>query len=65
MKAPELRAKTDEELAKELDASYKELLQLRIRLATKQLANYSTLRAARKNVARIRTIMKERQLART
>ncbi len=65
MKPQELRAKTNEELATELEAGYKELLQLRVRLATKQLANYNILRGAKRNIARIHTIIKERQLART
>ena len=63
MKAQELRAKTDEELTGALEASYKELLQLRIQLATKQLANFNNLRATRKDLARIRTILRERVIA--
>ena len=48
MRAHEMRELTDQELSRELESSYKEILNLRIRLATKQLTNTSQIRIARK-----------------
>ena len=62
MRASEVRELSDEDLASELEESYKELLNLRIRLATKQLSNTSQMRVVKKNVARIQTVMRERNV---
>jgi large subunit ribosomal protein L29 len=56
-----MRELTDQELSRELESSYKEILNLRIRLATKQLTNTSQIRIARKNTARLNTIIRERR----
>lgn len=58
----EIRALSSEELKKQLDGAYRELLNLRFRLATKQLVNYHEIRNVRKRIARIKTIMREREL---
>ena len=63
MKVEEIRALSDEELAKQLDAAHKELFDLRFRLATKQLVNHRQIRETKKRIARLKTIMKERELA--
>lgn len=62
MRASEVRELSDEDLVSELEESYKELLNLRIRLATKQLSNTSQMRVVKKNVARIQTVMRERNV---
>ena len=64
MPVDDLRAMTDEELATELDESHRAAMNLRFRAATMQLANVTEIRSVRKRVARIYTIMRERQLAR-
>jgi large subunit ribosomal protein L29 len=61
MRAHEIRQLNDQELQKELEDSYKELLNLRFRVATKQLANTAQIRTARKNIARLITVVRERQ----
>ena len=61
MRAHEMRELTDQELNTELDESYRELLNLRFRIATKQLANSSQIRVTRKNLARLNTVIRERQ----
>ena len=63
MRASEVRELSDEDLVSELEGSYKELLNLRIRLATKQLSNTSQIRVVKKNVARIQTVMRERNVS--
>ena len=62
MKTGEIRALGHEELAKQLEGAHRELLDLRFRLATKQLVNHREIPRIRKKIARIKTIMKEREL---
>lgn len=59
----ETRALTDEQLQEELVKSYQELMNLRFRAATNQLPNTNLPRSVRKSVARLKTVMRERQLA--
>jgi len=59
----EIRAFSTEDLAKQLDESYRELFNLRFRLATRQLTNYNEIRNVRKRIARFKTVMRERELA--
>jgi|KNS12BottometaT_FD_k123_207356_2 large subunit ribosomal protein L29 len=58
----EIRAKSDEDLRAELDESYVELMNLRFRWATRQITNVYELKKVRKNIARILTVLKEREL---
>jgi large subunit ribosomal protein L29 len=62
LKVAEIRTLNSDELKKKLDESYRELFNLRFRLATKQLGNYHEIRNVRKKVAKIKTIMREREL---
>ena len=63
MEIDDLRALVDEDLATELDEAHRELMNLRFRVATMQLANVTQVKRARKRIARINTIMTERELA--
>jgi len=58
----EFRALSTEDLAKQMEDSKQELLNLRFRLATKQLVNHRELPMVRKRIARIKTILREREL---
>lgn len=60
LKAQELRTFSQEELKGQLNDSYRELLNLRFRLATKQLVNYHEIRNVKKRIARIKTVIRER-----
>lgn len=60
MKASELRAKNDDELQKELESLMKARFGLRMQLATQQLTNTSQMKKVRRDIARVRTIMKEK-----
>jgi large subunit ribosomal protein L29 len=62
VKMEEFRALGNEELTKQLEGAYQELFNLRFRLETKQLVNHRELSRARKQIARIRTIIREREL---
>lgn len=62
MRIQEIRVLSSEELKKQLDEAYRELFNLRFRLATRQLVNYQEIRNVRKRIARIKTIIRERDL---
>ena len=62
MKLEEIRALGDEALVKQLDEAHQELFNLRFRLETKQLVNHRELSRARKQIARIKTVIREREL---
>ena len=63
MKVEEILALSNEELVKQLEAAHHELFDLRLRLATKQLVNHRQIWGTRKKIARLKTIMKERELS--
>ena len=63
MRVDKIRAMNSKELSKQLEDARQELFNLRFRHATRQLANYSELYKVRRKIARIKTIMRERELA--
>ena len=63
MKLKEFRDLSDSDLAKQLEETHQELFNLRFRLATKQLVNHRELRRVKKKVARLKTLLRERELA--
>jgi len=60
MKASEIRGKSGEELQKELESLLRAQFGLRMQLATQQLSNTSQLKKMKRDIARVRTIMKEK-----
>jgi large subunit ribosomal protein L29 len=62
LKIDEVRALADAELLKRLGEARQELFNLTIRLSTRQLANHRELPRVRKKIARMETIIKEREL---
>ncbi|ADD03199.1 ribosomal protein L29 [Thermoanaerobacter mathranii subsp. mathranii str. A3] len=62
MKAKEIRELTNEELLQKLSELKAELFNLRFQLATGQLDNPMRIRDVRKTIARIKTILREREL---
>ena len=61
MKTTELRNKSVEELAKKLDELKKDLFMLRMQHATNQLDNPMQIAAVKKDIARIKTIIREKE----
>jgi large subunit ribosomal protein L29 len=61
MKPADVRAKTDDELAGELDILGKEIFNLRFQRANGQLENTARVRQVRRDIARINTILGERR----
>tara|TARA_B100001750_G_scaffold247927_1_gene275686 strand:+ start:11438 stop:11650 length:213 start_codon:yes stop_codon:yes gene_type:complete len=62
MNKKDIISKNDIELSEELDSSQKELMELRFQVATMQLADTSAIRSMRRKIARIKTIMRQREL---
>lgn len=62
MKAKELRDMEAVELLKKLEGLKEELFNLRFQLATNQLENPMRIREIRRDIARVKTILKEREL---
>jgi large subunit ribosomal protein L29 len=60
VKTSELRGKNADDLKKELEALLRAQFGLRMQVATQQLANTSQLKKVRRDIARVRTIMKEK-----
>ncbi|MBU3724533.1 MAG: 50S ribosomal protein L29 [Burkholderiaceae bacterium] len=63
MKASELRTKDDAALSKELEDLLRAHFNLRMQHATQQLANTSQLTAVRRDIARVKTLIRERKAA--
>jgi large subunit ribosomal protein L29 len=61
--AHDFRNLSDAELVQKLHEAHQELMNLRFRLATKQLDNTSRLRVVRLEIARLETVKRERELA--
>ena len=62
MKTKEFRELTTEELNKKVDEAKDELFKLRFRLATGQLDNTMQIKEVRRRIARVKTIIREREL---
>jgi large subunit ribosomal protein L29 len=60
MKANELRAKSGDELQKELNELLRAQFGLRMQHATQQLANTSQIKKVRRDIARARTVIREK-----
>lgn len=63
MKPSEFREMSNEELVEALAEAREERFNLRFQVATNQLDNTARLTAVKKDIARIRTVMRERELA--
>ncbi len=62
-KTEEIRKLTDVDIEKELEEAYRRLFSLRLQSETRQITNHRELPAAKRLIARLKTIQRERQLA--
>jgi large subunit ribosomal protein L29 len=62
MKPAEIRALSTEEIRARLEDARENYFKLRFQLATGQLADHSRLKWARREIARLATILREREL---
>ena len=60
--AVELRARDDDELRHDLEEAHQALFNLRFQASTRQLADVSQVGNARRKIARIRTLIREREI---
>ena len=60
MKVSELRERSGDDLQKELEALLRAQFGLRMQVATQQLSNTSQLKKTKRDIARVRTIMREK-----
>ena len=63
MQPYEIRIQTTSEIGQHLDEAYEELFNLRFQKHTGQLKNMARLRQVRRDIARLKTIMREREIA--
>ncbi len=64
MKADKIRELTDEELIRKVSNYKEELFNLRFQIATGQLDNPMRIRDVRKNIARCKTVLRQREISR-
>ncbi len=62
MKPEEIRALSNEEIMSRLDEAYEEMFNLRFQHSIGQLPNPVRMRIVRKDIARMKTILRERQI---
>lgn len=60
MKASELRGKDEAALTKELNELLKAQFSLRMQVATQQLSNTAQLKKVRRDIARVKTVMNQK-----
>jgi large subunit ribosomal protein L29 len=63
MKAQDIRQLTRQEIMERIDEEEKNLSQMRFQLTTSQLANTSQVRYVRRDIARLKTVLKELERA--
>lgn len=63
MKVGEIRALSDDEIVSRLEDAREEHFKLRFQFATAQLTDYTRLRQIRRDIARLATVLRERELA--
>ena len=63
MKVEDIRALNTEEIARQLEAAHQELFDLRFRAATKQLVNHREIPRVKRTIARMETVLRDRELA--
>jgi large subunit ribosomal protein L29 len=62
LKPEEIRILSDGEIRKKIDENDKELVNLSVRVASRQLVNHRELAKVKRDVARLNTILKEKEL---
>lgn len=65
MQAQEIRTLSTEEIENRLDESYQSLFRLRFDWASGQLEDNNRVRAVKRDIARLKTILREREIAAT
>ncbi len=61
----DIRFMDDKDLSDEFESTQKELMNLRFRSATMQLVNVNEIRLAKRKIARIKTVIREREIVKS
>jgi large subunit ribosomal protein L29 len=64
-KLDDIRKLSEADLGKELEEAHRRLLSMRLQRETRQLTNYQEMPRMKRHIARLKTIERQRQLART
>ena len=59
----EIRSLSDSDLQSNLDSIQEELMNMRFRVATMQMTNVNEIKLAKKRIAKIKTVIREREIA--
>ena len=62
MRIDDIRELTDQVVQRQLDNTLRELMNLRFRNASRQLANNAQIGQAKRTIARLRTVVREREI---
>jgi len=62
LKVKEIRGLSPEDLTKQLNEAHQQLFDLHLRLETKQLVNHREIPRIKKDIARLKTVIREREL---
>jgi len=62
VKVKEIRDLKPEEMVKQLETAHQELFELRFKASTRQLVNHREIRRIKKTIARLLTVMREKEL---
>jgi large subunit ribosomal protein L29 len=62
MDAREIRGMTTDDIRRKIDETYEELFNLRFQFVMGQLEDHNRLKALRHDIARMKTILREREL---
>ena len=63
-KLDDIRKLSDADVSKEVEEAYRRLFSMRLQRETRQLTNYQELPKMRRHIARLKTIQRQRELAR-
>ena len=63
MKASEIQTLSAEQIQEELETARQNLFNLRFQWATAQIRDHNVLKAARRDIARLESVLRERELA--
>jgi large subunit ribosomal protein L29 len=63
MKASEIRAMSTEQVREEIETARGNLFNLRFQWVTTQIRDHNVLKVARRDIARLETMLRERELA--
>ena len=62
MEIKDVRTLGDEEIKKKIDETHRQLLDLRFKAATKQIKNHREIPQSRRDIARMKTVQREREM---